>query len=138
VAIDVGVRRKGAIADINVTPMADIMIVLLIIFMVMTPLLASSPVPLPPAAHTEERAGKALTIVVKASGEVQVGESSFAALDALADFVRARTVPGDAPPLVLVQGDRDVAYATVARVLDACRRLGLEEIALATDPRPSN
>ena len=50
-AMTVGAGRKGAIAEINVTPMADVMIVLLIIFMVATPIIAGSPVRLPDAAH---------------------------------------------------------------------------------------
>ena len=137
-AINVRGSRKGAIADINVTPMADVMIVLLIIFMVMTPLLASSPVPLPPAAHSKERGGEALTVVVKASGEIGVGDTSFAGADAFAEYVKARMGPGDATPLLLLQGDRDAAYATVARVLEACRRSGLEEIALAVAPEVHN
>src|SRR3990172_3479266 len=101
-AINVRGSRKGAIADINVTPMADVMIVLLIIFMVMTPLLASSPVPLPPAAHSKERGGEALTVVVKASGEIGVGETSFAGADAFAEYMKARMGPGDATPLLLL------------------------------------
>lgn len=130
--------RKGAIADINVTPMADIMIVLLIIFMVMTPLLASSPVPLPRAAHSKERAGETLTVVVKASGEIGVGETSFSGADAFAEYVKERVGPGQETPLLLVQGDRDAVYATVAQVLEACRRSGLTEIALAVAPQAYN
>jgi biopolymer transport protein ExbD len=50
-ALSVGRARGGAIAEINVTPMADVMIVLLIIFMVATPVIVAAPVALPAAAH---------------------------------------------------------------------------------------
>lgn len=137
-AMSVGGSRKGVIAEINVTPMADVMIVLLIIFMVMTPLIANSPVPLPRALHSKERLGDALKIVVKASGEMSVGETSFGGTGAFAEYLRERMARSGTPPLVLVQGDREATYATVARVLEACRRAGLEEIALAADPKVKN
>ena len=58
-------KREGAIAEINVTPMADIMIVLLIIFMVITPMLQKGvDVKLPQAANTKDRKDDAKTIVV--------------------------------------------------------------------------
>ena len=64
----VGGKKGGAIADINVTPMADIMIVLLIIFMVITPMLQKGvDVKLPMAANTKERKDeqKSITVAVK-------------------------------------------------------------------------
>src|SRR5262245_48961609 len=64
----VGDSKGGAIADINVTPMADIMIVLLIIFMVITPMLQKGvDVKLPQASNTEERKDeqKSITVAVK-------------------------------------------------------------------------
>ena len=61
-ALSVGRPRGGAIAEINVTPMADVMIVLLIIFMVTAPIIAGPPVPLPAAVHPTEHKGETLNV----------------------------------------------------------------------------
>ena len=55
--MNVGSKRTGAIAEINVTPMADVMIVLLIIFMVVTPIISRIDANLPPATFSKEGAG---------------------------------------------------------------------------------
>jgi biopolymer transport protein ExbD len=57
-AMSLAGNNRRVVADINVTPMADIMIVLLIIFMVATPVLVRAPVRLPSAAHARERKGQ--------------------------------------------------------------------------------
>jgi biopolymer transport protein ExbD len=129
-----GGPRSGAIADINVTPMADVMIVLLIIFMVATPVLVGAPVRLPRAAHPVEEKGERLEVVVRVDGAVAAGGLTFSGADALSEWISARRSVG-ADSVVLVQADRGVAYGAVARVLSACRRAGVEEIALAAERR---
>jgi biopolymer transport protein ExbD len=133
-AISVGQPRTGAIAEINVTPMADVMIVLLIIFMVATPVIVGAPVRLPGATHSTEHKEERLEVVVRATGAVTAGGLAFSGADALGEWISARRSSG-AAPVVLVQADRGVAYAEVARVLAACRRAGVDEIALATERR---
>lgn len=127
--------NRAVIADINVTPMADVMIVLLIIFMVATPVLVSAPVRLPSAVHPSEQKGPRLEVVVRATGEIAAGGLAFTDPASLAEWISARRAGGLAQ-LVLVQADRGVAYAAVAPVLAACRQAGVEEIALATESRP--
>ena len=134
-AMSVGGPGRGAIAEINVTPMADVMIVLLIIFMVATPVIVGAPVRLPSAAHPVEQKRERLEVVVKAAGEIVAGELTFADADSLAEWVSARRASG-ADAIVLVQADRGVSFAAVARVLAGCRKAGVDEIALATDHRP--
>ena len=134
-AMSAGGRRGGPLAEINVTPMADIMIVLLIIFMVATPLLNGPQVPLPTARHADDRDADELRLVVGAGGTVQIGGTTFAETAALARLLDERAGPDGLPP-VLVQGHRDVAYADVSRVLDVCRRAGAAEVRLATAPAP--
>jgi biopolymer transport protein ExbD len=133
-AMSVGGRGTGAIAEINVTPMADVMIVLLIIFMVATPVIVGAPVRLPAAVNPVAQRGERIEVVVRASGEVVVGGLAFSSADALAEWISARRSSG-AESIVLVQADRGVAYGAVARVLSACRRAGVAEIALAADRR---
>jgi len=125
---------RGAIADINVTPMADVMIVLLIIFMVATPVIVGAPVPLPPAFNAADQRRERLEVVVGTSGEVTADGLELSGSEALAEWISGRRASG-AEPLVRVQADRGVAYREVARVLSACRRAGVADVALATERR---
>src|SRR5512143_1310534 len=133
-AMGISRRRGGAIAEINVTPMADIMIVLLIIFMVATPLIVGAPVRLPSAVHALEHRQERLEVVVRSSGEITAGGLTFSGVDALAEWMSARRSSGE-EQVVLLQADRGVAYGQVARVLSACRRAGVAEVALAAERR---
>ena len=134
-AMSVGRPAGGAIADINVTPMADVMIVLLIIFMVATPVIVGAPVRLPGALHPAEQKGERLDVAVKATGEIVAGGLTFSDAASLAEWVSVRRASG-AESVVLVQADRGVSFSVVARVLAGCRKAGVDEIALATDHRP--
>jgi biopolymer transport protein TolR len=136
-AMSVGRPGRGAIAEINVTPMADVMIVLLIIFMVATPVIVGAPVRLPSATHSVEQKRERLEVVVKATGEIVAGDLTFAGADSLAEWMSARRASG-AEAIVLVQADRGVSFAAVAPVLAGCREAGVGEIALAAEPRPSS
>ena len=131
-AMQVSGKTRGAIAEINVTPMADVMIVLLIIFMVTVPLIKDS-VPLPPAAHTRPDHEKgALVIVVEARGDVVVDRHRLGpvepALAQIAELTRAAARP------VWIKADRTVPYRWVGAVLEACRLAGAEDVHLATNP----
>jgi biopolymer transport protein TolR len=136
-AMSVGRPRKGAIAEINVTPMADVMIVLLVIFMVATPVIVGAPVRLPSAEHPVEHRGERLEIVVRLTGEIEAGGVALTGVDSLAEWIAARHAGGPGP-VVLVQAERGVTYGRVAAVLAACRRAGVGEIALAADRRAAN
>ncbi len=134
-ALSVGRPRGGAIAEINVTPMADVMIVLLIIFMVTAPIIAGPPVPLPTAVHPTEHKGETLTVVVRADGAVTIEGSPLGHSVAVADYLAARA-SATRSLLILIQADRDVAYRDLERVLTACRTSGVAEIALAAELKP--
>ena len=137
-ALSVGRPRGGAIAEINVTPMADVMIVLLIIFMVTAPILAGPPVPLPTAVHPTEHKGETLNVVVRADGAVTIEGSPLGDSVRCADYLAARALGTRRSLLILIQADRDVAYRDLERVLAACRTSGASEIALAADLRPAS
>ena len=126
--------KRAPIADINVTPMADVMIVLLIIFMVATPVLVRAPVRLPTAVHLKEKNGERLEVVVRATGEITAGGLTFGGPDSLAAWISARR-GGGMSELVVLQADRGVAYRAVAPVLAACRQAGVDTIALAAERR---
>jgi biopolymer transport protein ExbD len=127
----------GRIAEINVTPMADVMIVLLIIFMVATPALIRPPVELPAAANPAERRGDRLEVVVRSSGVISVGELAFGSPDSFAEWMSARR-DGGLRQAVLVQADRGLAYRSLAPVLAACRKAGAQGVVLAAERGPGS
>ncbi len=136
----VGGKKGGAIADINVTPMADIMIVLLIIFMVITPLINKGiEVDLPKAANTKERKDqpenitigltKGLTVFFKGlkleGGATELAERLKSALEER----------GDTDRVAYLKADVNLEYAEVMKIMDVCREAGIEEIALISEPK---
>jgi biopolymer transport protein ExbD len=126
--------RSGVVSDINVTPMADIMIVLLIIFMVTIPIVNGPPLPLPEARYARAAEKNAVALVVTPRG-TQVGGGAPMDLATLTAYLAARVEASPDDISVLVQADRGADYARVASVLQACHRAGVEEIGLATSPR---
>jgi biopolymer transport protein TolR len=135
----VGGKKGGAIADINVTPMADIMIVLLIIFMVITPMLQKGvDVKLPTAGNTKERKeeGKVITVAVKKDSTMWLGAKR---VDTPPDLVsqlkeRLEELP-DASKMIFLKADEELAYAEVMKVMDLCREAGVEEISLIAEKK---
>jgi biopolymer transport protein ExbD len=127
-ALSVGRPRGGAIAEINVTPMADVMIVLLIIFMVAAPLIVSSPVPLPAAAHPTEHKGETLRLVLRADGAVVVDGAPLADAVSLRAYLAARA-SATRSLQILIQADRNATYRELSPVLAAARQSGAIDLA---------
>ncbi len=130
------VSHASLTADINVTPLVDVCLVLLIIFMVVTPLLQKGvPVNLPVTAQPEKTPDteKQLQISVKADGSVYVGPNVVRK-----DEVQ-RTLEDlhqkDANREIAVKGDRLVKYGDVLDVLKACREVGFNDVGLVTQPK---
>jgi biopolymer transport protein TolR len=140
-SMNVGANKGGAIADINVTPMADIMIVLLIIFMVITPMLQKGvDVKLPTAGNTKPRKDEQKTIVVAIKNDVD--KTTY--LGSLPMPNRAELVPQikerleDLPEdqkMVFLKADKELPYSEVMKVMDLLREAGVEEIALIAEQR---
>jgi len=124
-------------STINVTPMADIMIVLLIIFMVITPMLQKGvDVVLPKAGNTKERKDepKTITVAIRADGTTFLGSTK---LDNQADLVpqlkeRLEDVP-EGQRLLFLKADSGLAYSEVMKVMDLAREAGIEEVALIAE-----
>jgi biopolymer transport protein TolR len=128
-------QDRVALAEINVTPMVDVMLVLLIIFMVSAPMMTRGiEVGLPKAVSGEEIDEKRLTVTVDRKGQYFV--DSQPVVDAmLVQEVRRRG--GDSPGMaVYLQGDAGVDYGRVLAAMDALRVGGIDRVALVTQPAP--
>ncbi|OZA93326.1 MAG: protein TolR [Erythrobacter sp. 34-65-8] len=126
--------RRAPMAEINVTPFVDVMLVLLIIFMVTAPMLnAGVPVELPESrANALPQEQDALTVTVGADGTVYLDDSPLAPGE-LAD--RLANVPrnaDDALPSVTLRAERTLDYGRVMAVMGELNRAGFTTISLVT------
>ncbi len=122
-------------AEINVTPMVDVMLVLLIIFMVSAPLLTVGvPIDLPQTqAKTLEQDKEPLTVSVNMKGEVYL-QNSEVPLDELVAKLKAVTdARGGLDERIYVRGDRQVDYGTVMKVMGRISSAGFRRVALVTE-----
>ncbi len=140
-SMQVGDSKGGPMASINVTPMADIMIVLLIIFMVITPMLQKGvDVKLPTAANTKERQDKEKTIVVAVKNDAaRTVYFKGQKLDNPAELTQMvkkglEDLPEDQKVLYL-KADEALPYTEVMKVMDLCREGGVEEVALIAEKK---
>ncbi|MGD8895858.1 MAG: biopolymer transporter ExbD [Acidobacteriota bacterium] len=124
-------------AEINVTPMADVMIVLLIIFMVVTPLLQKGvDVRLPQASNTAERKDqpKIPVVAVRRDNTVFLGmerlDSRAALLPLLKEMVQDMA---EGTRLAYLKADEALPYSEIMKVMDLCREAGIEEVALIAE-----
>ena len=127
--------RKPVMAEINVTPMVDVMLVLLIIFMVSAPLLTVGvPLDLPQTqAKSLDQNQKPLTLSVNLKGEVFLNDTAIA-LDDLVPKLKAITdARGGADERIFVRGDKHVDYGTVMRVMGVLSAAGFRRVALVTE-----
>ena len=126
-------RRRAPMAEINVTPLVDVMLVLLIIFMVTAPLLvAGVPVNLPDSrAKALDQPQKPVQISLSADGKLFIDdvETPLAAFSS-----RLGSIPkGDQAPLIYLRADRTLDYGRVMAVMGELSRAGLTKVALVTN-----
>ena len=128
-----GRRTRGALAEINVTPLVDVMLVLLIIFMISAPLLTVGvPVELPKteaSAVTDQT--QPLTITIRADGSIYIQEHETA-FDQLSVRLTALAGQGFDKP-IFVRADGKAPYETVAQVMASLSTSGFTKINLITD-----
>lgn len=118
----------GVVTGINVTPMVDIMLVLLIIFMVTAHFVSESAlkVELPAAANAAPARERSVLVTVDAAGAVSVGGKRVAP-ETLQSLLSSSYGPGTR---LSVAADRNVAYSRVVQVLDAAKGAGISRISL--------
>jgi biopolymer transport protein TolR len=131
-------RRRGGkavMSDINVTPMVDVMLVLLIIFMVSAPLLTVGvPIDLPQTkAKSLDQDREPLTLSVNTQGQVFLMNSEIPIAE-LADKLKSVTeARGGFDERIYVRGDKTVVYGTVMQVMGRLSAAGFKRVALVTE-----
>src|SRR5438874_4055611 len=125
-------------SDINVTPLVDVCLVLLIIFMVVTPMLQKGvPVNLPVTEDPEKTpdTDKQLQISVKSDGSVYLGPTVVRKEQVESELktIHERTPDRE----IAVKGDKKVKYGDVLDILRACREVGFNNVGLIAAPRRS-
>jgi biopolymer transport protein TolR len=128
-------RRHGVMSEINVTPMVDVMLVLLIIFMVSAPLLTVGvPLDLPQSqAKSLDQDREPLTISVNLQGQVFLQNAEIG-VDELVSKLKAVTqARGGMEERIYVRGDSKVNYGTVMKVMGRLSGAGFHRVALVTE-----
>jgi len=134
------VRVSTALAEINVVPLVDVMLVLLIIFMVAAPMMTQGmQVNLPKAANAKSVSAKPIYVTVPASFEkdrrVQIGDDSIP-VEILEERVRQALMESTEKSL-FVRGDGDVAFKHIVYVFDRLKSAGIERVGVITVPAGS-
>ena len=126
-------RRRAPMADINVTPLVDVMLVLLVIFMVTAPLLtAGVPVDLPDSrAQPLQQDQKPVEVSLAADGRIYVDRDPLGEADLPARLEAIARLPK--PPQIYLRADRTLDWARVARTMGEINRAGLTRVAIVTD-----
>ena len=131
-----GGEKGGMNSEINITPLADVMLVLLIIVMLIAPLLQQGvALTLPEAANTEDKAesDEQTTLAVTADGRFFVDNIESSETEMLNNVQAA--LERKLERIVLIKADQDAQYSSVMSVLDRLQRAGIENIALITEQK---
>ncbi len=128
-------RRKAVMSEINVTPMVDVMLVLLIIFMVSAPLLTVGvPLDLPQTqAKSLNQDQEPLTVSVDTDGKIFLQNSEIAVDDLVSKLKAVTEARGGLEERIYVRGDRRIDYGTVMRVMGRLSAAGFRRVALVTE-----
>lgn len=127
--------KHGQMADINMTPMIDVMLVLLIIFMVAAPMLTTGvDVNLPESRTGKSLESEALVVTLSRDGRVEF-EKAFVREEQLKRQLRQKASQGRKRP-VLVRADHTVPYGRVIAVVDAIREAGFTQVGFVTQGIP--
>jgi biopolymer transport protein TolR len=134
-AMNVG-SRGGLNADINVTPLVDVMLVLLIIMMLIAPMLQKGvPVTLPLADNTVQKPEtQDQTVLAVDRNDKFYVNSIEVDRGTMADRVKA-ALEDKTERIVLIKADQDASYSAVMAAMDDLRKVGIEDIGLITDPK---
>ena len=128
-------HRQRVMSEINVTPMVDVMLVLLIIFMVSAPLLTVGvPIDLPQSqAKSLDQDKEPLTVSVNDKGQIFLQNSEIASDDLIPKMLAVADARGGVETRVYVRGDKKVDYGTMIQVMGRLSSAGFHRVALVTE-----
>ena len=133
-AMDLGGAKGGVKSDINVTPLCDVMLVLLIIMMIVAPLLQQGvPVVLPKAGNTVDKPEtQGQTVIAIAPNKDIYLNARPIRENELATKIN-ELLENQKEKIVLIKGDEEVEYGAIMAVMDQLRQAGIEDIGLVTE-----
>ena len=138
------IRNEGGKvnSNINVTPMVDVMLVLLIIFMVITPMLQNKVVidmvaVVNPVAMPDADKEDAIVVAVTKSGDVFLGQNKTS-MDVLGNQVREKMADSPGTKTIFIRADARAEYLQVENAIDAVRTAGVDDVGLLTQKREGN
>ena len=133
-AMDVGGAKGGVKSDINVTPLVDVMLVLLIIMMVIAPMLQQGvPVQLPTASNSKDKPDTSDQTIVNIDAQGGLYVNSLPSTEAeVVDKVK-NALEGKKEQIVYLKGDKDAEYGRIMKMMDALRASQIESVALITE-----
>ena len=134
-------RRRAVMAEINVTPMVDVMLVLLIIFMVSAPLLTVGvPLDLPQTqAKSLDNDKSPVTLSVKADGKVFINDTEVPISELVAKLKSITEARGSGlDERIFMRADKSADYGTVAKVMGQLSGAGFKRLALVTEVEQGN
>jgi len=131
-------RNSKLMADINIAPFTDVILVLLIIFMVTTPLIfrSSIKIALPQISNNQQALeSKDINVSITSSGDVYLNNERYNLkldLDVF-KFKLKQIMRKYDDPAIIINGDRNVKYDYVVQVIDAASKVGIKHLVLATE-----
>jgi biopolymer transport protein TolR len=129
-----GTRRRGIIADINVTPLVDIMLVLLIIFMLTANLIAKQAIEIDLPHATQSTTLNPTTLAITLTREGALYLNGKPVTPAVLRQEVTAAVARDPKTQAIIAGDKSVSHGRVVWVLDVVKSLGITSFAIQIDP----
>ncbi len=138
-SMDVGGAKGGPKSDINVTPLVDVMLVLLIIVMLIAPMLQKGvDVALPEANNSGDKPDTADQTVVHIGADSQLYVNALKVTESEAVLRLQATLETKADKIVYLKGDKEAPYGAIMKMMDALRAAGIESVGLITEKKGGN